>query len=427
MHKPVFRLSENNSIPAHMTTTALPTNAVPFSQDGKTVALVSIAHCLSHFFHLIVAPLFPWLKDDFHVTYVELGLLMSVFFVVSGIGQAMAGFLVDHKGPRPVLMWAIAGFVLSALILSFANSYWVLVLGVAIAGASNSVFHPVDFSILNARISAPRLGYAFTAHGLSGNLGWAAATAFLAGLAALIGWRTALQGAAGLAAGIWLLLWVLKAHIDVPVLPKLKATVSPAQQDTVFGFLSSSNVWLCFGFFALATMALSTFQTFGSTLLKQQYGYSAGLASQIVTLYLVCGALGMVVGGWLVTRLPRNDKQIAIAYGLSALGALAIALNWLPAALALVVIALMGFSYGLAGPSRDMLIKKSTPKGATGRVYGVVYSGADVGFAIGPVVCGWLIDHQLGSGVFFALALFQLLAIVCAYTVGSKQSQTTKG
>jgi MFS transporter, FSR family, fosmidomycin resistance protein len=408
-----------------MTSSALPVSPVPFSQDSKTIVLVSIAHSLSHFFHLIVAPLFPWLKDDFKVSYVELGLLMSVFFVVSGVGQAMAGFLVDKKGPRPVLMCAIAGFVLSALVLSFAGSYWMLMLGVAIAGVSNSVFHPVDFSILNARISAPRLGYAFTAHGLSGNLGWAAATGFLAGIAALVGWRTALQGAAVLAAAVWILLWVCREHIDVPVLsmPKVAAgsAVKPERVDTTFGFLASSQVWLCFGFFALATMALSTFQTFGSTLLKDQYGFNAGVASQIVTMYLVCGAVGMVAGGWLVTRVARNEKQIAIAYGLSAIGAFAIAMNWLVATAALVLIAFMGFSYGLAGPSRDMLIKKSTPKGATGRVYGVVYSGADVGFAIGPVLCGWLIDHQLASGVFFALALFQLLAIACAYRVGSKQ------
>lgn len=405
-----------------MTSISLPNNPVPLSQDSKTIVLVSIGHYLSHFFHLIVAPLFPWLKDDFHVSYIELGLLMTVFFTVSGVGQAMAGFLVDKKGPRAVLMCAIAGFVLSAIVLSFANSYWALVLGVAIAGASNSVFHPVDFSILNARVSAPRLGYAFTAHGLSGNLGWAAATAFLAGLASWIGWREALQSASLLAACVWLLLWFYKAHIDVPVASKPKAMTSHEAQESVFSFLSSSKVWLCFGFFALATMALSTFQTFGSTLLKSQYGYSAGLASQIVTMFLICGAIGMVVGGWLVTKIPRNDKQIAMAYGLSALGAFAIAMNWLPATLALLVIALMGFSYGLAGPSRDMLIKKSTPKGATGRVYGVVYSGADVGFAIGPVVCGWLIDHQMSSGVFFALAIFQLLAIACAYTVGNKQT-----
>jgi MFS transporter, FSR family, fosmidomycin resistance protein len=407
------------------------------SQEAKTVVLVAMAHSLSHFFHLIVAPLFIWLKDDFNVSYVELGLLMTVFFVISGIGQAMAGFLVDKIGPRPVLMCAVAGFVASALVLSAAPNYWVLMLGVAIAGASNSVFHPVDFSILNARVSPQRLGYAFTAHGLSGNLGWALATAFLAGIAAATGWRQALQGAAVLASVIWIVLWFGKAHIDVPVVLKAKATERDganvlnvlngimtkeiATKESPFAFLSIPSVWLCFGFFALATMALSVFQTFGATLLKAQYDFSVKTASQIVTMYLVCGAAGMVLGGWLVTKIARNDKQIALAYGLSALGAFCIAMDWLPASIALGVIALMGFSYGLAGPSRDMLIKKNTPKGATGRVYGVVYSGADVGFAIGPVLCGWLIDHQMGCGFFFALAAFQLLAIACAYSVGSKQ------
>jgi MFS transporter, FSR family, fosmidomycin resistance protein len=400
------------------------------SQDAKTVALVAMAHSLSHFFHLIVAPLFIWLKDDFNVSYVELGLLMTVFFVISGIGQAMAGFLVDKVGPRPVLMCAVAGFVASALVLSAAPNYWLLMLGVAIAGASNSVFHPVDFSILNARVSPQRLGYAFTAHGLSGNLGWALATAFLAGIAAAIGWRQALQGAAVLASVVWIVLWIGKAHIDVPVVAKAKvagqgdasSTSNAAVKESPFAFLAIPSVWLCFGFFALATMALSVFQTFGATLLKAQYDFSVKTASQIVTMYLVCGAAGMVLGGWLVTKIARNDKQIALAYGLSALGAFCIAMDWLPASIALGVIALMGFSYGLAGPSRDMLIKKNTPKGATGRVYGVVYSGADVGFAIGPVLCGWLIDHQMGGGVFFALAAFQLLAIACAYSVGSKQA-----
>lgn len=403
------------------------------SQDAKTIGLVATAHAVSHFFHLIVAPLFPWLKDAFQVSYVELGLLMSVFFVVSGLGQAMAGFLVDKVGPRPVLMVAMLGFVASALTLSMAQNYAMLMVGVIIAGASNSVFHPVDFSILNARVSTPRLGYAFTAHGLSGNLGWALATAFLASIAAAWGWREALQAAAALAGAVWVLLWLGRAHIDVPVTPKHSdnvATLTPDQSNTAptlgaFAFLKLPTVWLCFGFFAMATMALSGFQTFGATLLKAQYGFSASTAAQVVTLFLLCGAAGMVLGGWLVTRIARNDQQIAIAYGLSALGAFAIAMNWLPASLALVVIALMGFSYGLAGPSRDMLIKKSTPKGATGRVYGVVYSGADAGFAVGPVLCGWLIDHQLGGTVFFALALFQAMAIACAFAVGSQQQKAS--
>ena len=192
-----------------MSTAILPAaSSVPLSQDAKTIAIVSLAHGTSHFFHLILAPLFPWLKDAFQVSYVELGLLMSVFFVVSSIGQATLGVVVDRVGPRPVMLWSLAGFFVSAVWLSLAQNYAMLAVGVALAGLSNSVFHPVDFSILNARISAPRLGYAFTAHGLSGNLGWAAATGFLAGAAALFGWRAALGGAAALALAVWVVVWL---------------------------------------------------------------------------------------------------------------------------------------------------------------------------------------------------------------------------
>lgn len=392
-----------------------------WSQDAKTIALVSTAHATSHFFHLILAPLFPWLKVAFDLSYVQLGLLMTVFFVVSGVGQAMAGFLVDKVGPRVVLFYAIAGFAVSALVLSFASSYAVLMLGAAMAGASNCVFHPADFSILNHRVSPHRLAYAFTAHGLSGNLGWAIATGLLAGVAAFVGWREALQVAAVMAVGVWALLWWGRDAIYVA--PSLgHNAVEGAPTVSAFAFLGSSTLWFCFAFFTLATMGLSGFQTFGSTILKTQYGFSQALASQIITLYLVCGAVGMVAGGWLATRIARNDRQIALAYGFSALGACMIALNWIPVWLALFFIATLGFAYGLAGPSRDLLIKRATPKGAVGRMYGVVYSGADVGFALGPIVCGYLVDHGATTSVFWAVAVFQTLAIACAWRVGRRQT-----
>ena len=392
------------------------------AQDAKTIALVSAAHGTSHFFHLILAPLFPWLKIEFNLSYVQLGLLMTVFFTVSGIGQAMAGFVVDRVGPRVVMLCAVAGFSFSALLLSFAPNYAVLMLGATLAGAANSVFHPVDFSILNHRVSPARLAYAFTAHGLSGNLGWAIATGLLAGVAAWVGWREALQAAALLAAGVWALLWWGRDALYVAPSLGAKAAVQGEAKVGTFAFLGSSTLWFCFAFFALATMGLSGFQTFGSTILAAQYGFSQALASQIITVYLVCGAVGMVAGGWLATRIARNDRQIAMAYGFSALGACTIALNWVPVWLALFFIALLGFAYGLAGPSRDMLIKRATPKGAVGRMYGVVYSGADVGFAVGPILCGYLVDNGANTAVFWAIAAFQALAIACAWQVGSRQA-----
>jgi len=64
------------------------------ASDVRVIALISLAHGSSHFFHLILPPMFPWLKNEFAVNYAELGLLMSIFFVVSCIVQAASGFLV---------------------------------------------------------------------------------------------------------------------------------------------------------------------------------------------------------------------------------------------------------------------------------------------------------------------------------------------
>ncbi|WP_141104266.1 MFS transporter, partial [Noviherbaspirillum denitrificans] len=172
------------------------TTVPTFRQDAQVIGLVGVAHGVSHFFHLILAPLFPWLKEAFSLSYAELGLLMTVFFVISAIGQALAGFVVDRVGARTVLFAGIGFLGLSALVLSQSNSYAMLLAGSMLAGVGNSVFHPADFTLLNKRVSTPRLGHAFSVHGISGNLGWASAPVFLASMAGLFGWRSALLGAA---------------------------------------------------------------------------------------------------------------------------------------------------------------------------------------------------------------------------------------
>ena len=172
--------------------------AVPFRQDARTIGLVGLAHGSSHFFHMLLPPLFPWLIAEFGFSYSELGVLVSVFFVISGVGQALSGFLVDRVGARPVMFFALSSFAASGLVAGTAQGYGGLVVAAALAGLGNAPFHPVDFTILNKRVSPQRLGHGFAVHGISGNLGWATAPVFMAGIATATGsWRTAsLCGAA---------------------------------------------------------------------------------------------------------------------------------------------------------------------------------------------------------------------------------------
>jgi MFS family permease len=399
-------------------------NPVPLKQDARTIGLIGLAHGTSHFFHMLLPPLFPLLIRDFGFSWAELGLLVSTFFVVSGIGQAAAGFLVDKVGARPVMFAALGCFVLSALAAAGAQGYTGFVLASALAGLGNSPFHPVDFTILNKRVSQPRLGHAFSVHGITGNLGWAAAPVFMAGLVVLTGsWRIAL-----LCAGAWALLvlgvlWWQREAIDdrsgswaheAPAKPG----AAPVRAEHPMAFLKLPSVWMCFSFFFWSTCALSAIQSFASPALIAMYGLPLSVTAFVVTGYMLCGAAGMVAGGFLVARAERLERVIGVCMLGAAAALCLVGTGWLPGLAAAAVAALAGFGTGLAGPSRDMLIKRAAPPGATGRVYGTVYSGLDLGFAVAAPAFGWLMDHGSPSAVFYGAGLTLVFGVASATLVG---------
>ena len=398
-----------------MTTTTIPT----FRQDAQVIGLVGICHGVSHFFQLILVPLFPWLKEAFTLSYAELGFLMSVFFLVSGIGQALAGFAVDRMGARTVLFFGIACLGASALILSLAPNYAVLVLGSMLAGVGNSVFHPSDFTLLNKRVSVSRLGHAFSVHGISGNLGWAAAPLFLTSVAAFSSWRMALLAAALIPFALLSVLFVYRELLRTDEVETAVVSPHAGEPAHVLDFMRLPEVWMCFAFFFITSMALSGIQSFSSTSLRQLYGMSLAWATIAYSSYMLAGAGGMLLGGFLASKAARHDRTIALAFVIAGLTAVLLAIGIVPSPMAVVLMGVMGFGAGIAGPSRDLLIRAAAPKNATGRVYGVVYSGLDTGFAVAPVLFGMLLDGNHPSWVFFAVGAFQVLAIVTAVNVGS--------
>ncbi len=197
-----------------MSTAALDPTRNPLRHDAQVIGLVGLAHGVSHFYHLLLAPLFPWIKAEFGLSYAELGLLMTVFFAVSAVVQTASGFVVDRFGARPVLFAGLAFLGAAALLLSTSSGYAALLFGAAVAGLGNGVFHPADFTLLNKHVSQPRLGHAFSVHGISGNLGWAAAPLFLVAIANLASWRVALAAASAVAFIVLAVLVVLRHVLD---------------------------------------------------------------------------------------------------------------------------------------------------------------------------------------------------------------------
>jgi MFS family permease len=398
----------------------------PPSQDLRTISVVPVAHATSHFFHLLLPPLFPAFMREFGLSYGELGLLVSIFFVVSGVGQATAGFLVDRVGARPVLHAALGCFVLAAAAAASAQGYAGLVVAAALAGLGNAPFHPVDFTILNQRVSAARLGHAFSAHGISGNLGWAAAPVVIVGIGELAGqWRAGCVAAALLAAAVLaIVLWQGHALDDRHAARRraraADATAADAAPTHALAFLRLPIVWLCFTFFLFTSVSLSAVQGFASPALGQLYGLPLVATAFVVTGCMLSGVVGMLLGGFLAARAVRLERTIAGAMLLAAALLLLAGSGWLPGLPAAVLVALAGLGTGAAGPSRDLLVRRAAPAGATGRVYGAVYSGVDIGFAVAAPVFGALLDRAQPAGVFVGAAAALVLGVAAATLVGTR-------
>jgi len=389
--------------------------------DARVIGLVGLAHGVSHFYHLILAALFVWLKPAFDLSYAELGLLMTVFFIISGVGQALAGFVVDRFGARAVLFAGMLLLGISALALAQAHSYTGLMLGAMLAGTGNSVFHPADYTILNQRVSPARVAYGFSMHGISGNIGWALAPLFMTFMATHYDWRVALMSASVLPFLVLLVLF-LNRHAIRP--EPLKSRAAPAKgglpAEGTLAFLRLPAVWMCFAFFFITAIALGGIQSFASVALVKLYGMSLALATSAYTAYMLASAVGMAAGGVLGARSTQPDRNVAIAFSAAALLAVLLGMNLVPAWGAVVLMGAIGLTSGVAGPSRDLMIRAAAPPNATGRVYGVVYSGLDSGLAVGPLLFGALMDGDQPALVFVFIGVFQALAIVTAVGVGGK-------
>jgi predicted MFS family arabinose efflux permease len=390
-------------------------------QDYPTLSLVALAHGTSHFFHLILPRLFPWLMVEFGLNFTQAGALMTTFFVVSGVGQALAGFAVDRFGASKILFFGLAALSGSALFIACAMNYPMLILGAGFAGLGNSIFHPADYTILNRRVSTRRLGHAFSAHALSGNAGWVLAPLLMTVIAGAFGWRAAALSAALIALVTLLVLIQTRTLIEVPSLfqttrEKEDSTAAHhPQTDQPPSFLSVPAVWMCFTFFLLTSAAFGVLQNYVGPLLAHLYGMGASMAAFCLTAYLIGSTAGTAAGGLYAKPGRAHDRTVMMSLGAAAVSACLLASHLLHPSMVLPLLAIMGFGVGFTGPSRDLMVRQAATQrlgsASLGRVYGFVYSGLDSGLALGPLVFGPLMDAGAFSLVMLGVAVLQAGAV----------------
>jgi FSR family fosmidomycin resistance protein-like MFS transporter len=394
--------------------------------DVKLIGLVSAAHLLSHFYQLVLPPIFPLLTKVFGVGYAELGLVASLMYVASGLMQTPAGIMVDRFGPGRVLIGGVGLFSGAILFSGFVPGFWWLAPLAIVAGIGNAVFHPADYAIMTARVDPRRLGRAFGAHGVAGNLGWVAAPASVLGLTAMFGWRAALiiLGGAGLSFTLYLMSRRAVLGGETRTSPAFRSATADSGPGAGLRVLLAPAVLLCFAYFTLLSIAQVGLQTFFPSAAVAAFGVSIGAANAMLTGFLVMAALGVLAGGIVADRFPRHELVVGVGLAIAAALSLVFALAALPVAVLAVCAGVAGFAMGATMPARDMIVRGAAPAGGTGKVFGFVYSGLDLGGAITPPLLGLLLDNGMPRMVFAVSAVAFAVAIGSAAVVGREKRAT---
>ena len=399
------------------------TTTEPLARDIKVISLVSSAHMVSHFFQLALPPLFPLLKDALGVSYAALGLLSTIFFVASAISQPLMGFVVDRIGARRVLIIGISLLGFSYLLMGLAPTYSAFIILSVIGGIGNSVFHPADYSILTASVSESRLGRAYSVHTVGGNIGWTLAPIVMIALTATIGWQGSLMviGCGGLALGTFLT-WQRSLLRDESEAQRQQGPGKrQGEQTTSLAFLCNIAILASFVFFVFLAMGQFGIQSFSVTALNTVYGVDLALAGSALTTYLAAGAIGTIVGGITADRVQDPGKIVATTFVFAALIFVAMGALALPFVMMFSGFAVTGFIMGVAMPSRDLIVRRATPPGATGRVFGFVYSGLDIGGTVTPVLFGTFMDMGRPNWLYFTVALL-IIAAACSVLIVRQQT-----
>ena len=381
------------------------------SDESRTLLGVAVAHWVSHFHILALPPLFPILKDRLGADYIELGLAITVFGIVSAVTQAPMGALVDRLGARRIL---IAGLCLggsSFVALGFHLNYQSLLICAAVAGLANSVYHPADYAILSSSIDEKRMGRAFSIHTFAGMLGGAMAPAIVLLLLTRIdlGWTFIFIGCVGIAAAGLIVLLRVPDNEPIDAMRK-----SNAASHASLARVASPAILAMLIFFLLIGLSTGGVSSFGIAALNNGYGISLASATLALTLFLGATAIGVLAGGLLADRTHRHGYIAAACFAFNALIFLIIAMMTFSAAWLLVALAIAGFLSGLISPSRDMLVRKAAPTGAAGRAFGIVSTGFNVGSIVGPMIFGYIMDQNAPRWVFGVSAMFMLLAVMLA-------------
>jgi len=396
-----------------MTEATSATFAAQRGDDVRLITGVSAAHFVSHYYILVLPPVFAFIRADYGVSYTELGLALTVFNVVSALLQTPAGFLVDRFNVRLILVAGLLIGAASLVIAAAVHSYWMLVAMFGLLGVGNTVYHPADYALLSRQVSAERASQAYSMHTFAGLLGSAAAPAGMLFMHSLFGWRGAFLAAAALGIAVALLLLTLRDHDKRPATVKSR---DGATEDAGWRLLLSKPILIHFLFFTLLAFGNYGLMNFAVVALGALHHTPVVVANTALSGNLFMAAFGVLIGGLIASRIRRHGLATALGLLGAGLTVLVVGSIDLGTSMLILTMSLTGICFGIVMPSRDMLVRQFTPPGAFGKVFGFVTNGFNIGGVLSPLLFGALMDHGQPRLVFWVIALSTL---ACIATVAS--------
>jgi len=389
--------------------------------NAKVIALISTGHFFSHFYMLLLPPLFPMLREVYGVGFTELGLALTAFSLTTGFTQAPVGFLVDRYGARGILITGVMLESVAIALIAVFPVYSALVALLVLAGLANAVYHPADYAIMNASVAKERMGRAFSIHTFAGYLGAALAPVTMIALMNWFDWRTALVicGACGGAVAV-----VMALNSDVLLDAESVRDDAGGHQGrphhSGLRLLFSGPILMGLLFFTGISMAGHGISDFSVSVLHLIYDAPLVEAGVVLSAYLFASPIGVLLGGWVADRTPHHDRFAAACFVVIATMIFTVAAVELSLQAIALLFAVAGLANGLVAPSRDMMIRSVTPPGEMGKVFGFVSVGYNLGGVVAPVMFGYLLDHADPGLLFWLVGAISLSTVATVLVTGRR-------